>query len=272
MKRVFCGAALGRRGDGRAGVGAATDRRHGEAGCAHRHVEPLLRHQRPRRGDRRADGDRGFRRLDRRQEDRDRPGRRPEQGRRRRHHRRPLVRHRAGRRHPGHRRLVLVDRHLARRQRQEEDLPRHRSGLVGHHRQALQRLHGALGLRHLRARQRHRLGGRQGRRRQLVLPHRRLRLRLRPAARRRQRRQQDRRQGRWARSAIPSTPTTSRRSCCRPRPRRRRSSVSPMPAATPSTRSSRPRSSASSRAARSSPACWSSCPTCTRSAWSAPRA
>ena len=68
-----------------------------------------------------------------------------------------------------------------------------------------------------------------------------------------------------ARSAIRSTPTTSRRSCCRRRPRRPRSSGSPMPAATPSTRSSRAPSSASSRAARSSPACWCSRATSTRS-------
>ena len=57
---------------------------------------------------------------------------------------------------------------------------------------------------------------------------------------------------------------TSRRSCCRRRPRRPRSSASPTPAATPSTRSSRRPSSASSRAARTSPACWCSSPTCTR--------
>ncbi len=43
----------------------------------------------------------------------------------------------------------------------------------------------------------------------------------------------------WAASTIRSTPTTSRRSCCRPRLPRPRSSGSPTPAATPSTRSSR---------------------------------
>ena len=69
-----------------------------------------------------------------------------------------------------------------------------------------------------------------------------------------------------ARCAIRSRAPTSRRSCCRRRPRRPRSSGSPMPAATPSTRSSRRPSSASSRAGRSSPGCWCSSPTCTRSA------
>ena len=54
-----------------------------------------------------------------------------------------------------------------------------------------------------------------------------------------------------ARFVIRSTPPTSRRSCCRRRPRRPRSSGSPTPAATPSTRSSRRPSSASSRAGRS---------------------
>ena len=73
-----------------------------------------------------------------------------------------------------------------------------------------------------------------------------------------ERRHQERRQGAGRGPRTRSTPTTSRRSCCRPRPPRRRSSASPMPAATRSTRSSRRRSSASSRAARSSPACWSS--------------
>ena len=65
----------------------------------------------------------------------------------------------------------------------------------------------------------------------------------------------ERRQGARQRSAIRSTPATSRRSCCRRRPRRPRSSVLPMPAATPSTPSSRRPSSASSRADSSSPAC-----------------
>src|SRR5882672_645267 len=38
-------SGCGRGGPGCPGVWAATDRRYGEAGCTHRHVEPLFRHQ-----------------------------------------------------------------------------------------------------------------------------------------------------------------------------------------------------------------------------------
>ena len=104
---------------------------------------------------------------------------------------------------------------------------------------------------------------REGGRRHLVLPHR--RLRVRPGARARHRGvvQGERRQGARAGATSARARRTSRRSCCRRRRRRPRSSASPMPAATRSTRSSRRPSSASSRAARSSPGCWCSSPTCT---------
>ena len=59
---------------------------------------------------------------------------------------------------------------------------------------------------------------------------------------------------------------TSPPSCCRRSRPRPRSSALPTPAPTPSTPSSRRPSSASSRAGRTSPACWSSSPTCMRSA------
>ena len=130
-----------------------------------------------------------------RQEDRAGLRRHPEQGRRRGLARRPLVRQREGRHDPGRRRVVVVDRHPGRRRREEADLPRARSRLVRPHRQALQPLHHPLGLRHDGARQRHRLGGREVGRQGVVLPHRRLCLRLRAAARRRRRRHQGRRQG-----------------------------------------------------------------------------
>ncbi len=61
----------------------------------------------------------------------------------------------------------------------------------------------------------------------------------------------ERRQGAGHGPPSDSTPTTSRRSCCRHRLPRPRSLASPMPAATPSIRSSRPPNSASSRAVRS---------------------
>ena len=57
---------------------------------------------------------------------------------------------------------------------------------------------------------------------------------------------------------IRSTPATSRRSCCRRRPRKPRSSGSPMPAATPSMRSSKAPNSALRRADSTSRVSWSS--------------
>ena len=188
MKRaVVAAAALGLAVIGSAGTrpgAGAGHRRCRQDRRADRHVEPLFRHQRPGRGRRDADGDRRFRRHGARQEDRAGPGRRAEQARCRGLDRRALVRRREGRRDPGHRRVVVVDRDDGRRRPEEEDLSRDRPGLVRHHRQTVQPLHGALGLRHRGAGQRHRLGGGQGRRQELVLPHRRLRLRLRARARR----------------------------------------------------------------------------------------
>ena len=151
---------------------------------------------------------------------------------------------------------------------QEQGVHRLRRRDLGSHRREVQRQHRALDLRHLDARQRHRQGDRQDRRRHLVLPHR----RTTPSATRSSatpRRWSRRTAARCsARSATRSTPRTSRRSCCRRRRRRPRSSASPMPAATPSTRSSRRPSSASSRAGRTSPASWCSPATSTRSACS----
>ena len=110
------------------------------------------------------------------------------------------------------------------------------------------RLHGALRLRHRRRSPtapatRHR----QGRRQDLVLPDRRLRLRHAAAGRRLQgrrgQRRQDRRRGARAAGGAP----TSRRSCCRRRARGRRCWAWPTPAPTSSTRSRPPTSSASPR-------------------------
>ena len=149
------------------------------------------------------------------------------------------------------------------RGREEQVVPGDRPRLLRPHRQAVQSPTRPLGLRHDGARQRHRLGGGEVGRQDLVLPHRRLRLRPCARARRHRGRQGERRQGARQRAGVRSTRRTSPPSCCRRRPRRHRSSASPMPAATPSTRSSRRPSSASSRAARSSRASWCSSPTCT---------
>ncbi len=125
------------------------------------------------------------------------------------------------------------------------------AGVVRPHRQGVLADRRALDLRHLCAGARHRRRARQAGRRQLVLHHR--RLRLRPGARARYHERCD--EGAAARSsaasACRSTAPISPPSCSRRRPPRPRSSASPMPAATPSTRSSRRRSSASSRAASS---------------------
>ena len=84
--------------------------------------------------------------------------------------------------------------------------------------------------------QRHRQGAGENRWRHLVLPHVGLCVRSCARARHHRGRPGQRRQGVSA-ACCPSarTPRTSRRSCCRRRPRRQRSSGSPMPAATPST-------------------------------------
>ena len=119
------------------------------------------------------------------------------------------------------------------------------AALVRPHRQGLLAQHRALDLRHLGARQRHRQRGREDRRRHLVLPHRRLRLRPRARARRRGGGAEERRQGAGQGAPSAQHRRTSPRSCCRRRPPRPRSSASPTPAATPPTPSSRARSSAS---------------------------
>src|SRR5262249_56710028 len=83
-----------------------------------------------------------------------------------------------------------------------QGLPRLRRGELRPDRQGLLAEHRALDLRHLDARERHRQRDRQERRQQLVLPHRRLRLRPRARARHRAGGAQERRQG--ARQGAPS--------------------------------------------------------------------
>ena len=206
-------------------------------------------------------------------EGRDHLRRPPEQARRRLADRAPVVRRRQGRR----------DRRRAELRRWRSPSTRSRAtrarrflvsggGLVRPHRQGVLAQHGPLDLRHLDARQRHRQRDREDGRRHLVLHHRRLRVRPRARARHRGGGAQERRQGAGQGAPPAQHRRTSRRSCCRRRPRRPRSSASPTPAATPSTRSSRRPSSASSRAARTSPACWCSSPTCTASGWRPRRA
>ena len=151
-----------------------------------------------------------------------RPGQRrpPEQARCRLQHRQPVVRRRQGRH--DHRRAEL-GRRAGRepgRQPEEQGVHRLRRGRLRPHRPEVQRQHGALDLRHLDARQRHRQGAGEDRRRHLVLPHR--RLCVRPCARARHRGGGRRPPAARcsARCATRSTPATSRRSCCR-RSRRR---------------------------------------------------
>ena len=139
-------------------------------------------------------------------EGRDRQRRPPEQARRRLQHRQPVVRRRQGRH----------DRRRAELRRRARGQPRSRSEknkvFIGLRRRPpptsparSARQHRALDLRHLDARQRHRQGDGEDRRRHLVLPHR--RLRLRPCARARHRGggRGERRQGARRASAIRST-------------------------------------------------------------------
>ena len=235
MKRaVVAAAALGLAaiGLGRDSPGAGAGHRRCRQGRrADRHVEPLFRHQRPGRGRRDADGDRRHGRQSARQADRAGPGRRAEQARCRGLDRRALVRCRQGRRDPRHRGVVVVDRDDGRRRPEAQDLSGDRPGLVRHHRQIVQPLYGALGLRHRGAGQRHRLGGGQGGRRHLVLRDR--RLRIRPCARTRcdkgrpgQWRQGRRRRARPAQHigflVVSAAGAGFRRQGHRPRERRRR--------------------------------------------------
>ena len=100
---------------------------------------------------------------------------------------------------------------------------------LGADQRAVLALHRALRLRHDRARQGHGQRGRQGRRQDLVLPDRRLRLRHAAAERHHHGGQGRGRQGRRLGPRIRSRPATSARSCCRrskqgadPRPGQRR--------------------------------------------------
>ena len=182
-------------------------------------------------------------------------------------HRAPVVRHRQGRR--DRRRAELRRRAGGEPDHAREEARRSSisgAGIVRPDRQGLLAEHRALDLRHLDAGQRHRQRDRQDRRRQLVLPDRRLRVRPRARARHRG----GGREGNGGKvlgkvrasaqhAGLLVVPAAGA-GVARPR-----SSAWPTPAATPSTRSSRRPSSASSRAGRTSPACWCSSPTCTRS-------
>ena len=89
------------------------------------------------------------------------------------------------------------------RQGEERRHDQYRRGDVGSHQRAMLAEHHSLGLRHLHARQLHRSGAGEGRRRHLVLPHRRLRLRSRAGARHHRGRRQVGRQGdRWRQASA----------------------------------------------------------------------
>ena len=138
-------------------------------------------------------------------------------------------------RHAGRLQYRRHDRDVQGCRRQEGAVlrPRRRRRLPDQ--RGLHGLHGALHLRHHRARQRHRHHDREERRQVLVLPDRRLRLRHAAADRRLQGRRAQRRQEcrRGARAARP--PRTSPPSCCRRRARVRRCWDLPMPARTSAT-------------------------------------
>ena len=144
---------------------------------AHRHERPGLDADRPGLGDRDADGDRRFRRQGAGQADQPHRRRPPAQARHRRRHRAALVRRRAGR--PDRRRAGVGGRPCRAEHRQREEEAVHHAFDAGRGlpRQVLLALRDAVGDRHPFARGRHRAGGGEARRRQLVLHHRRLCLR-----------------------------------------------------------------------------------------------
>ena len=241
-----CGAALAAATPTSARAGADLGRRDQDR-LHHRHVGPVCRHRRPgrRRGD--PDGDRRHGRHDQRQEDRAAGRRPPEQGRHRRDQGARMVRHRrhghADRRHQlGHQPGDGQDRGA-----EEEAVHLGRRRDLGADQRPVHAVHGPLGLRHGRAGQGHRQRGRQGRRQELVLPDRRLRLRPAAAGRHLGHRQGRRRHHR----RLGQAPAVGERLLVVPAAgasrARRRSWAWPMPAATPSTRSRRPTSSASPR-------------------------
>ena len=169
---------------------------------AGRHVRPLRREHRAGRCRRGQVRDRRFRRLGARQADRARERRLPEQGRCRRRHRQALVRRRECR--PGDRHPQLGDRARPGQGRRGEEPHRHadRGGDLGADRQGLRSQQHPLDLRHLRPDQDHRERARQAGRRQLVLHHRRLRLRPRDRAGRHPASSRRRAARCWARCAI----------------------------------------------------------------------
>ncbi len=142
-----------------------------------RHVEPLCRHRRPELRGRNQDGGRGFRPAQEGLEDRRAERRSPEQAGRRCQHRPAVDRQREGRCDRGYAELRRGARRQQPRQGKECGPAQFGRGHRRPHRQGLHAEHDLLHLRHLYARQRHRQGADQGRRRQLVLPHRRLRVR-----------------------------------------------------------------------------------------------
>ena len=183
----------------------------------------------------------------RRQEDRGARRRPPEQGRRRRRQGARVVRH-AGRRHADRRHQLRHRLAMAKVAPEKKKLfISVGAGTLGADQRAVHAVHHPLRLRHHGARQGHRQRGRQGRRQELVLPDR--RLRVRHAAAERHHRVVKAAGGTVRRLGprIRSRRATSRRSCCRRSRARRRSSAWPTPAATRSTRSRRPTSSASPR-------------------------
>ncbi len=148
------------------------------------------------------DGGRGFRPDRQGLEDRHHFRRSSEQARHRHQHRAAMDRRRQGRHLHG--RAELRRRAGGQQCREGEELrhDQYRRGDVGSHQCAVLAEHDSLGLRHLHAGQQHRPGAGEGRRRHLVLPDRRLRLRRRAGARHHRGRGEVGRQGASAASSI----------------------------------------------------------------------
>ena len=162
---------------------------------ADRQFRSLFRPRRRRLDARRADGGRGFRHGGQGLEDR-RDFRRPsEQARHRHQHRAAMDRCRKGRHLHGRAELRRRAGGQQPREGKERRHDQYRRGDVGSDQRPVFAEHDPLGLRHLHARQQHRPGAGEGRRRHLVLPHRGLCLRSRAGARHHRGRREVGRQG-----------------------------------------------------------------------------
>ena len=182
MKHRHFGSLARRRSGGCRGRRPGAGQEHQDR-RSHRQFRTLFRPRRRRLDAGGADGDRGFRPGGQGLEDRPDLRRPPEQARHRHQHRAAMDRRREGRHLHGRAELRRCAGGQQSREGKEFHHDQYRRGDVGSDQRPVLAEHNSLGLRHLHARQQHRSGAGEGRRRYLVLPDRGLRLRPRAGAR-----------------------------------------------------------------------------------------